>query len=57
MVENVKNYEIPKYNYFEENIPVEEIDYYYSNCIARASKTMTDCKNIKVNFKKTGTEG
>jgi len=25
--------------------------------VARASKTMTECKNLRSNFKKTGTEG
>ena len=41
----------------EELIIVDEIDYFYSNVVARASKTMTECKNEKLNFKKTGTEG
>ena len=49
-------FEIPNYDYVEENILIDEIDYYHSNSIARASKTMTDCKNARVNFKKTGTE-
>ena len=52
-----RNYEIPNYDYFEENIIVDKIDYYHSNSIARASKTMTDCKNARINLKKTGTEG
>jgi len=51
-----KNFEIPNYDYVEENILIDEIDYYHSNTIARASKTMTDCKNARVNVKKTGTE-
>ena len=42
---------------FEENIFVDEIDYYFSNVIARASKTMSECKNARLNLKKTGTEG
>ena len=41
----------------EELIIVDEIDYFYSNVVARASKTMTECKNVRSNFKKTGTEG
>ena len=41
----------------DELIIVDEIDYFYSNVVARASKTMTECKNEKLNFKKTGTEG
>jgi len=51
-----RSFEIPNYNYVEENILIDEIDYYHSNTIARASKTMTDCKNSRVNLKKTGTE-
>ena len=51
-----RNFEIPNYDYVEENILIDEIDYYHSNSIARASKTMTDCKNARVNLKKTGTE-
>ena len=43
--------------FFEENIFVDVIDYYYSNVIARASKTMSECRNVKLNIKKTGTEG
>ena len=50
-------FKLPDYKFFDEKIKVEEIDYYHSNSIARASKTMNECKNIKLNFKKTGTEG
>ena len=32
-------------------------DYYFSNVIARSSKTMFDCNNSKIDIKKTGTEG
>ena len=32
-------------------------DYYFSNVIARSSKTMIECNNSKINFKFTGTEG
>jgi len=44
-------------NFTNENILVKEIDYYFSNSIARSSKTMSDCraarsKNLK---SKTGT--
>jgi len=41
----------------QEILKVENEDYYYSNAIARASKTMLDCKIAKVNLKLTGTEG
>ena len=36
---------------------IKDHDYYYSNPIARASKTMSNCRNEKNNFKATGTEG
>ena len=38
-----------------EKIYIKNIDYYYSNSIARASKTMSDCRNISNNDKKNGT--
>jgi len=56
-IHNNKGYEVPTYDYFEEKIFVDEIDYYYSNSIARASKTMTDCKNIRDNSKKIRNDG
>jgi hypothetical protein len=34
---------------------IRPIDYYYSNAIARASKTMSDCRDIGINNKKNGT--
>lgn len=55
--ENIKNFEVPKYNLKDEKILVEDIDYYYSNTIARASKTMSECRYTRANLKKTGTEG
>ena len=36
---------------------IKDIDYYYSNTIARASKTMSECRYARANLKKTGTEG
>ncbi len=41
----------------EEKIIVDQIDYYYSNVIARASKTMSECRHTRLNIKSTGTEG
>ena len=38
-----------------EKIEIRPLDYYYSNAIARASKTMSDCRNININNKKNGT--
>jgi len=52
-----KEFDIPKYEFINEKIFVDDIDYYHSNSIARSSKTMTDCKNLITNVEKTGTEG
>jgi NADH-quinone oxidoreductase subunit G len=49
---SVKNLEFNK-----EILKVENEDYYYSNAIARASKTMFECKKAKINLKLKGTEG
>jgi NADH-quinone oxidoreductase subunit G len=46
-----------KESFKDEKLIVEHKDYYFSNVIARASKTMLDCHNSKINLKKTGTEG
>ena len=44
--------------YFEsEKIIIDPIDYYFSNVIARASKTMFECRREKIKIVKTGTEG
>jgi NADH-quinone oxidoreductase subunit G len=40
-----------------ENLTVTYKDYYFSNVIARSSKTMVDCYNSKLETKKTGTDG
>tara|TARA_B100002051_G_scaffold155658_1_gene147199 strand:+ start:128 stop:2158 length:2031 start_codon:yes stop_codon:yes gene_type:complete len=45
------------FEFFEEELKIENIDYYYSNVISRSSKTMSECRNIRQNIKKTGTEG
>jgi NADH-quinone oxidoreductase subunit G len=45
-------------NQFEnETLKIKIKDYYFSNVIARSSKTMIECNNSKLNFKSTGTEG
>jgi len=44
-------------NFENENLNITFKDYYFSNVIARSSKTMLDCNNAKINFKRTGTEG
>jgi NADH-quinone oxidoreductase subunit G len=40
-----------------ENLTVTYKEYYFSNVIARSSKTMVDCYNSKLETKKTGTDG
>jgi len=38
----------PEYaEFFSENVEIKQLDYYFSNAIARASKTMSDCRLIK----------
>ena len=45
-------------NEFEnENLKIEFKNYYFSNVITRASKTMLNCNNSKLDIKRTGTEG
>ena len=40
-----------------ESLNIKVKDYYFSNVIARSSKTMVECNNSKLNLKPTGTEG
>ena len=40
-----------------ETLTIKVKDYYFSNVIARSSKTMLDCYNSKIKVKKTGTDG
>ena len=46
-----------KEEYIIEKIFNLPIDYYHSNVIARSSKTMNECRNIRTKLKMTGTEG
>ncbi len=46
-----------KEDFKNEKLLVDFKNYYFSNVIARASKTMLDCYKSKISFKKTGTEG
>ena len=55
LVSETKN--LDKDNSEDEILKIEIKDYYFSNVVARASKTMIDCNNSKINFKSTGTEG
>jgi len=38
--------------FFNENLEIDKLDYYFSNAIARSSKTMSDCKTTKTNNSK-----
>ena len=53
---NTNKFQVPNYKFREEKLLVKNIDYYYSNVIARASKTMSECRYARINMKKTGTE-
>ena len=51
-----KSLNVNDLNFISEEIEINNIDYYYSNVIARSSKTMLNCRNEKINFLATGTE-
>ena len=51
------NGELNSFKFKSEKILVDKNDYYLSNVIARSSKTMIECNNIKLNLKNTGTDG
>ena len=40
--------------FINEEITINPLDYYYSNSISRASKTMSECRQISKKVKKTG---
>ena len=42
-------------NFTSEEILIKELDYFYTNSISRASKTMSECRQINRSSKKTGT--
>ena len=48
---------IDAYEFNNETLNIKMKDYYFSNVIARSSKTMIECNNSKLNIKLTGTEG
>ncbi|MDB4141120.1 NADH-quinone oxidoreductase subunit NuoG [Candidatus Pelagibacter sp.] len=54
---SIKSSTVENIEFKPEILKVENENYYYSNVIARASKTMLECKNAKTNLKLTGTEG
>ncbi len=51
------DYELNESDFADEFLKVDYKDYYFSNVIARSSKTMLECNNAKIDLKKTGTEG
>ena len=44
-------------NFHIETLNINVKDYYFSNVIARSSKTLAECNNSKLNLRSTGTEG
>ena len=42
-------------NFISEDVLVRELDYYYTNSISRASKTMSECRQIRQTNNKNGT--
>ena len=51
------NTKINSNNFEDEILKITYKDYYFSNVIARSSKTMLNCYNSKLEVKRTGTEG
>jgi len=52
-----QNNNISNSDFNNENLKIEIKDYYFSNVVAKSSKTMIECNNAKMNLKSTGTEG
>jgi len=55
--ESLSNLKVNLSNFEDENLKITYKDYYFSNVIARSSKTMLNCNNSKLEVKRTGTEG
>jgi NADH-quinone oxidoreductase subunit G len=55
--EEDKSNKIEDNEFKDEVLKVNVKDYYFSNVVARSSKTMIECNNSKINLKSTGTEG
>ncbi len=55
--ENLSNAKVDLINFEDEILKITYKDYYFSNVIARSSKTMLNCNNSKLEVKPTGTEG
>ena len=52
-----QSYNFENVEFQNENLKIFVKDYYFSNVIARSSKTMVECNNSKLNLRSTGTEG
>ena len=44
---NLQKMKTKKYEFIKEEVSINQIDYYFTNSISRASKTMAECRNIK----------
>ena len=53
----IKSFAVKNLSFNQENLMIDNEDYYYSNVVARASKTMFECKTAKTKLKSTGTDG
>ena len=55
--ESLSNSKVNLRNFEGESLKITYKDYYFSNVIARSSRTMLNCNNSKLEVKRTGTEG
>ena len=55
--ESPSNSKVDLSDFKDEILKITYKDYYFSNVIARSSKTMLNCNNSKLEVKRTGTEG
>jgi len=53
---DIENLKIERHVKKDHLIEINHIDYYQTNIIARSSKTMDECKSVKQQPRKTGTE-
>ncbi|MBA1338972.1 MAG: NADH-quinone oxidoreductase subunit G [Pelagibacterales bacterium] len=42
-------------DFYSEEVLIKKLDYYYTNSISRASKTMSECRQVNEKTQKTGT--
>ena len=53
---NQRTIELKEVTFVEDEVSIKNIDYYYTNVIARSSKVMSECRQISKNFLSTGIE-